>query len=426
MDDSLNLNQQKSKNDIYKKYIRDRLEFIQTIDNFNNWHTFREEYNLKNSRYVKDVFLLQELQNDTRYPIILYPNLLIEQFSKKFEINYYKNKNYITLHDFLDVAKLLKLEGDDWTYLVSPRYPIYPSTPNIPTEITETVKDNGANIVITVFSLLLLIPILFLFGESPELAVGLLILLVVYYIVMNTLNDSYFGNETKTRTRKLKKKEIEQLERESRERFQKEVDVYNERAKKYDEQKRNYIQRLNSQSALLDKYANSIVPNIFIDCLLKSIKMEDCDTPPQRGMSENKMFYELMKEIPSYVKVDKLFGSYFPDLVIHNGCSCPIDIEIDEPYEYKTKKEIHYVGCADEDRNKYFISNNWFVIRFTENQIKNHLAECVDIVKAFVHFIDYGDTTKLYEVKNTIKLIQEPRWTKEEARMMAIDNYRSK
>ncbi len=73
----------------------------------------------------------------------------------------------------------------------------------------------------------------------------------------------------------------------------------------------------------------------------------------------------------------------------------PIDIEIDEPYEYKTKKEIHYIGCGDEDRNKYFISNNWFVIRFTENQIKNHLAECVDIVKAFVHFIDYGDTTKL-------------------------------
>lgn len=47
-----------------------------------------------------------------------------------------------------------------------------------------------------------------------------------------------------------------------------------------------------------------------------------------------------MKEFPSYVKIDKSLGVYAPDLVLHNGCSCPIDIEIDEPYEYKTKKKF--------------------------------------------------------------------------------------
>lgn len=50
-----------------------------------------------------------------------------------------------------------------------------------------------------------------------------------------------------------------------------------------------------------------------------------------------------------------ILGTYAPDLVLYNGCSCPVDIEIDEPYEYKTKKEIHYMGCGDEERNNYFV-----------------------------------------------------------------------
>lgn len=132
-----------------------------------------------------------------------------------------------------------------------------------------------------------------------------------------------------------------------------------------------------------------------------------------------------MKEFPSYIKVDKILGIYSPDLVLYNGHSCPIDIEIDEPYEYKTKKEIHYIGCGDEKRNNYFISNNWFVLRFTENQIKNHLTKCVEIVKALTYFIEWGDTSKLCEAERTIIQIQEPRWTKEKSRMLAIENYRA-
>ena len=94
-------------------------------------------------------------------------------------------------------------------------------------------------------------------------------------------------------------------------------------------------------------------------------------------------------------------------------------------YEYKTKKEIHYIGCGDEKRNNYFISNNWFVLRFTENQIKNHLTKCVEIVKALTYFIEWGDTSKLCEAERTIIQIQEPRWTKEKSRMLAIENYRA-
>lgn len=68
--------------------------------------------------------------------------------------------------------------------------------------------------------------------------------------------------------------------------------------------------------------------------MISKHQIKNCDTPPQRGASENILFYALMKEFPSYIKVDKILGIYSPDLVLYNGHSCPIDIEIDEPYEY--------------------------------------------------------------------------------------------
>ena len=92
-----------------------------------NWESFREKYHLKNDKYVQDVILLQRLQSDNRYPIILYPQLLREQLSKKFMIGSIgvtmNDKNHIYLHDFLNVAKQLNLKGDDWEFLVHPYNP---------------------------------------------------------------------------------------------------------------------------------------------------------------------------------------------------------------------------------------------------------------------------------------------------------------
>ena len=47
-----------------------------------NWSSFKKQYNLKDDRYVKDVTLLQRLQDDTHYPIIIYPQLLRRQIKK--------------------------------------------------------------------------------------------------------------------------------------------------------------------------------------------------------------------------------------------------------------------------------------------------------------------------------------------------------
>ena len=397
-----------------------------------NWNSFREEYNLKNDRYIKDIYLLQRLMR-WEYPTILYPNSLFEQITKKFMIVSVsiskRYENYFYLQDFLDIADSLCLEGD-WTFLPPPHNPKnmpVPSMPKIPTEKTEYNETyNWASVIFfMIFVLFCILPGFLIDPNAWAIGIPIAILWIpaIWYMAIKFRIGE---REYKERTKKLTKKEIEVLEKKAQEQYQKDIISYQKLKDEYEDKESEYRQRLNLQAAALDSYAECIASALFKQCLINNVEIDDCILPPQRGALEDKLFYALMKEIPSYVKVDKSFGCYFPDLVIHNGYSCPIDIEIDEPYDYKTKKEIHYIGCNDEERNYYFESNNWFVIRFTENQIKNHLSECVDIIKAFVHFIEHGDTTKLYGIENTIKRIQEPRWTKEEARMMAIDNYRSK
>ena len=183
-------------------------------------------------------------------------------------------------------------------------------------------------------------------------------------------------SETKVRTRKLTQHEIDQLKQTALKKYQKDLEAYRKLRTEYNSKKLEFDRRLDSQAMLLDRHSNLIVASIFKRCLTTYHQIQDNNEPPQRGASENNLFYALMKELPSYVKIDKVLGPYSPDLVLSNGCSCPIDIEIDEPYEFKTKKEIHYIGCGDEERNKFFIQNDWFVLRFSENQINNHLTEC--------------------------------------------------
>lgn len=237
----------------------------------------------------------------------------------------------------------------------------------------------------------------------------------------------------KTRTRRLSQNEIDNITKKAKIKYEKDLLSYNKLKLSYNKFKKEYDNRLSefnkylaSQAAILDTHAKIIVSIIFKRILLTYPKLKSCDNPPQRGKSEDILFYSLRKEFPDYVKIDRSLGCYFPDLVLHSSCSCPIDIEIDEPYEFRTKKEIHYIGCGDKERNNYFISNDWFVLRFSENQIKHHLNDCIKIVKALMHFIEWGDTSKLYEIEETLTKISESRWTKEQARMFAIDNYRDK
>ena len=84
------------------------------------------------------------------------------------------------------------------------------------------------------------------------------------------------------------------------------------------------------------------------------------------------------KEIKQYI--------YEPDFIYYDK-ELLIDIEIDEPYIFETKKPIHYFDEAtqkhkDVKRNNYFNQLGWVVIRFSEKQVvENPYGCCLEIAE---------------------------------------------
>lgn len=159
---------------------------------------------------------------------------------------------------------------------------------------------------------------------------------------------------------------------------------------------------------------------------------------PQKGYTEDALFSALMKKnaINNWeVKIDTEVGIYYPDIVIVCNDIC-IDIEIDEPYSYEEGQETHYIGSRDEKRNQFFVDNNWIVIRFSEKQIATDLNKCVMFIESVYTICNsvFNEKTltennknvnMIYEeLNNFAESFRDPRWTKEEARMMRINNYR--
>ena len=151
------------------------------------------------------------------------------------------------------------------------------------------------------------------------------------------------------------------------------------------------------------------------------------------GVSEPKLFDALKKltEIETEIEVIQNVSlpikrrnyGYKPDIaILWKSKGIAIDVEIDEPYDIKSRKPIH---CADDEkdyiRNAYFLENGWFVIRIAEEQVvKNVDGVCgyvFNIISVFAKDKRFARDYGIYPVK---------RWAKEEAQKMAEDGYRDK
>jgi hypothetical protein len=105
------------------------------------------------------------------------------------------------------------------------------------------------------------------------------------------------------------------------------------------------------------------------------------------------------------------FTVSFPELGIW------IDVEIDEPYDYRTGKPTH---CIDDDchRNSFFLKNNWIVVRFSEEQVVRYPESCclelAGVIQRVTKIQRYS--AALSEVPPLIPL---PMWTSRLAKKMA-------
>jgi hypothetical protein len=115
---------------------------------------------------------------------------------------------------------------------------------------------------------------------------------------------------------------------------------------------------------------------------------------------------------------------YTPDFAyINSSIGLFIDIEIDEPYVYTTGQETHCLNCWKEQRrNNFFLDKGWLVVRFAEEQVVQWPLSCCKVIANTINRVT-GETIPA-ELANEPHLPSIDRWTEEEARNMADENFR--
>ncbi len=96
-----------------------------------------------------------------------------------------------------------------------------------------------------------------------------------------------------------------------------------------------------------------------------------------------------------------------------------IDVEIDEPYDYKTGNPTH---CSDDERdrnrNSFFLKNNWIVVRFSEEQVVRYPESCCKEIALVIRRVT-GIEKYVHDLADATSLAISPMWTSRQAKKMA-------
>lgn len=134
---------------------------------------------------------------------------------------------------------------------------------------------------------------------------------------------------------------------------------------------------------------------------------------------KGKVHRKLIANIPNYEH------PYSPDFTyIEQSLNLYIDIEIDEPYEYRYGQPTHFEGAIkDNRRNQFFLDKNWLVIRFAEEQVVRYPKSCCKAIAQLIAEV-VGDSLELGQFAGVEDLPTIRQWTEAEAAQMAANNYR--
>jgi len=103
-----------------------------------------------------------------------------------------------------------------------------------------------------------------------------------------------------------------------------------------------------------------------------------------------------------------------------------IDVEIDEPYDYKTGNPTH---CSDDERdrnrNSFFLLNNWIVVRFSEEQVVRYPESCCKEIALVIRRVT-GIEKYVHDLADATSLGPSPMWTSRQAKKMAKAKVRDK
>ena len=172
---------------------------------------------------------------------------------------------------------------------------------------------------------------------------------------------------------------------------------------------------------------------LLLDVLSQTVPNNGTNSRAKLGWSEAEFGNHLRRYFPGEIHTGLTLNipgydhPYTPDFAyINQLLSLSIDIEIDEPYVYKTGEPTHFVESRkDAQRNDFFLSRGWVVIRFSEEQVVRWPKSCCrQVAEAIAQTL--GDNALLNQFTNVPDLQPIDQWTEESARQMAASGYRDK
>lgn len=218
-----------------------------------------------------------------------------------------------------------------------------------------------------------------------------------------------------------------------KQKHRREITVYREKLEEYDTKKRQHEREVRASQS--PERVAEFQYKLLLDILRRTVPHDGNGSNPPEGRYE-RMFGEYLRryfsnKIQTKLKVQNPNYSegyhYTPDFAyIDDQLNLHIDIEIDEPYVYRSGQPTHYL-YADKDRrrNDFFNNRGWIVIRFSEEQVIRHPHSCCKTIARQIAEIT-RDTSILNRFANIPDLRQQPQWTEAEAIEMAQKRVRDK
>lgn len=379
----------------YKAKLLSNDELIIEIENHNTGYRTKIRYSIidKFPERNDNVKYSQEF-----YPIILLPNNIIQNI--KSDVSKQKVYEYLNI----SLPKLEKL-----------KLPIEPKGYEYVKKEKSKFQGDGC-ISIAQIPMAAFFAIMFFYclgNEKPLLG-------LVFIVGAIIMGKDIFNFKTVEIT---EKEDIpSEVYFELKEKYRNEKKIVEEKNKALENEFNDKMRKIDSDIA---SRIDFVKHQVFLSNLKPISKAVRSNEEGKRGKTELHFLNRLYDKFGSQIKVDmaptKDYQFYFPDFTfICEKTGLHIDIEIDEPYSYSEKKPIHHTETNDDERNRYFLEQNWCIVRFSEKQIIKEMDNCVSLIEEIVNSIHSKSLDFSTNIVNPDK-----RWTYEEALVMIHNNTRN-
>ncbi|NDJ25698.1 hypothetical protein GS682_29720 [Nostoc sp. B(2019)] len=210
-----------------------------------------------------------------------------------------------------------------------------------------------------------------------------------------------------------------------------EVVTYPKKVEIYEKKKRQHYEEVKATQS--PERVAEFRYKLLLEVLSQTVPHDGNGSGARRGQAETLFGNHLNRYFPGKIhkgltlKIPDFEHPYTPDFAyIEEGLNLHIDIEIDEPYVYRTGSPTHFAGAwKDSKRNNFFTNKGWIVIRFSEEQIVRWPQSCCKAIAQIIAQVT-EDNSILNQFASFPELQPMKQWTEFEATQMATSSYRNK